>query len=112
MAQYERPVWEPLIDLVGLEVVGGFMWMNEVELDDGLEVHAYKSIATRRYLHLAVDGRAFRYRSSGRYEPITLREALEEAFTGWEETLPAPSDPDAVRALLERHRSASSQETQ
>ncbi len=59
LKQYERPVWEPLIDLVGLDVVGGFMWMHEVEFDDGLEVHAYKSIATRRYLHLAVDGRAF-----------------------------------------------------
>jgi hypothetical protein len=102
LVQYERPVWEPLIELVGLEVVDGFMWMNELELDEGLEVHAYKSIATRRYLHLAVDGRAFRYHSPGRYEEITVREALEEAFTGWEKTLPLPSDPDAVRALLAR----------
>jgi hypothetical protein len=100
LIQHERPVWEPLIELVGLDVVGGFMWMNELELDDGLEVHAYKNIATRRYLHLAVDGRAFRYRSPGRYEEITVRAALEEAFAGWEETLPPPSDPDAVRALL------------
>jgi hypothetical protein len=111
LVQYERPVWEPLIELVGLELVDGFMWMNELQLDDGLEVHAYKSIATRRYLHLGVDGRAFRYRSSDRYEEITLREALQEAFTDWEVTLPLPRDPEAVRALLERHRSASSQET-
>ena len=102
MTQHERPVWGPLIDLVGLDVVGGFMWMHEVELDDGLELHAYKSIATRRYLHLAVDGRAFVYRSPGRYEEITLRAALVEAFTGWEELLPQPRDPDAVRALLAR----------
>jgi hypothetical protein len=102
LVQCERPVWEPLIELVGLDIVGGFMWMNELELDDGLEVHAYKSIATRRYLHLAVDGRAFRYRSTGRYEEITSREALEEAFRDWEEALPPPSDPDAVRALLAR----------
>jgi hypothetical protein len=102
LVQHERPVWEPLIELVGLEVVDGFMWMNELELDGGLEVHAYKSIATRRYLHLGVDGRAFRYRSSDRYEEITLREALEEAFTDWEVALPLPSDPDAVRALLAR----------
>jgi hypothetical protein len=102
LVQYERPVWEPLIELVGLEIVDGFMWMNELELDDGLEVHAFKSIATRRYLHLGVDGRAFRYHPSGRYEEITLREALEEAFTDWEVTLPLPSDPDAVRALLAR----------
>jgi hypothetical protein len=102
LVQYERPVWEPLIELLGLEVVDGFMWMNELELDDGLEVHAFKSIATRRYLHLGVDGRAFRHHSSGRYEEITLREALEEVFTDWEVTLPLPNDPDAVRALLAR----------
>jgi hypothetical protein len=98
-----RPDWEPLITLVGLEVVDGFMWMHGLELEDGLEVHAYKSIATRRYLHLGVDGRAFRYRSSDdRYGEISLREALEEAFTNWEVTLPHPRDPDAVRALLAR----------
>lgn len=108
--QYRWPVWEPLIELVGLDVVDGFMWMGELELDDGLEVHAYKSIATRRYLHLGVDGRAFAYRSWGRYEEVTLREALEEAFTDWETTLPEPQNPDAVRALLERHRPVGSQE--
>jgi hypothetical protein len=102
VTQFERPVWEPLIELVGLAVVDGFMWMNEVVLDDGLEVHAYKSIATRRYLHLAIDGRVFRYRSPGRYVQITPREAVEEVFTDWEETLPAPRDPAAVRALLAR----------
>jgi hypothetical protein len=102
LVQFERPMWEPLIELVGLDVVDGFMWMNELELDDGLEVHAYKSIATRRYLHLGVDGRAFRYHPSDRYAEITLREALDEAFTDWEVTLPLPSDPEAVRALLAR----------
>jgi hypothetical protein len=100
--QGERPVWEPLIELVGLAVVGCFMWMYEIELDDGLEVHAYKSIATRRYLHLSTDGRAFGYVPRGRYVEITLREALEEAFTGWQEVFPPPRDPDAVRALLAR----------
>ena len=63
LAQYERPDWDPLIDFVGLEVVGCFMWMDELELEDGLRVHAYKSIATRRYLHLGIDGRAFAYRA-------------------------------------------------
>jgi len=108
--QGQRPVWEPLIELVGLELVGPFMWMNELELEDGLEVHAYKHFATRRYLHLGVDGRAFAYRSPGWDEEITLLEALEEGFANWETTLPEAEDPDAVRALLARHRSASSQE--
>ena len=110
LVQCERPVWEPLIALVGLNVVGCFMWMHEIELDDGLGVHAYKSIATRRYLHLGVDGRAFIYRSPGHYAEVTLHAALEEAFRDWERTLPPPPDPDAVRVLL-GHRSGASQET-
>ena len=110
LGQYERPDWEPLIALVGLDVVGCFMWMNELELEDGLQVHAYKSIATRRYLHLGVDGRAFAYRSPNGYEEVAPLEALEEAFTDWEDLFPPPHDPDAVRALLARHRSEASRE--
>jgi hypothetical protein len=105
-----RPSWEPLVTLVGHEVVTCFMWMFALALDDGAEVHAYKSIATRRYLHLAADGRAFEYRSQNRYEEVTASAALQDVFTGWEETVPQPRNPEAVRGLLERHRSASSQE--
>jgi hypothetical protein len=105
-----RPSWEPLIELVGREVVPCFMWMYALELDDGVQVHAYKSIATRQYIHLATDGRALAYRGQDRYEQIGALEALEKALTGWEDAVPQPSDPDAVRALFERHRSASSQE--
>ena len=111
LAQCERPDWRPLIALVGLDVVECFMWMHEVVLEDGLEVHAYKSIATRRYLHLGTDGRAFLYRSPERYEALTLIEALDEAFTGWEDLLPAPGDPDAVHALLARHRAGTAEGT-
>jgi|SRR4051794_23543879 hypothetical protein len=56
--QYEHPVWEPLIELVS-ERVGEFMWMHEVELEDGTRLHAYKHWETRRYLHLDHGGRAF-----------------------------------------------------
>ena len=102
LAQRERPDWEPLIALVGLDVVGCFMWMNELVLEDGTRLHAYKNIATRRYLHLAVDGRAFAERASDRYEEVTPLAALEEAFAGWEDLYPPPRDPEAVRALLAR----------
>jgi hypothetical protein len=105
-----KPSWEPLFELVGKELVPGFMWMFAVRLDDGAEVHAYKSIATRSYVHLAVDGRAFRTKGEHRYEEISASAAVAEAFDGWEDTLPQPKHPDAVRALLERHRSATSQE--
>ena len=33
------------------------MWMFALELDDGTEVHGYKNVATRQYIHLA-HGRA------------------------------------------------------
>ena len=99
-----KPSWEPLIGLVGKDLVPGFMWMFAFQLDDGVEVHAYKSISTRQYVHLGTDGRAFAYRSKDRYEAVSAREALEQAFNGWEDAVPRPKNPEAVQALLERHR--------
>jgi hypothetical protein len=102
--QSEHPVWQPLLDLVGDHLVEWFMWMYEVELADQSAVHAYKHVATRRYFHLAEDGRAFEYRSEGSYAEISSREAIDEAFNGWEELLPEPRDPEAVRTALRRAR--------
>jgi hypothetical protein len=107
----ERPVWEPLLELLGLELVDdGFMWMGGIELEDGLEVHAYKHFSTRRYLHLGLDGRVFAYHSRDLYEEISMAEALREVFTNWETALPAFEHPAAVRAVLERHGAVASQE--
>jgi hypothetical protein len=105
-----RPSWEPLIGLVGKDLVPGFMWMFAIELDDGAEVHGYKNIATRQYVHLATDGRAFVFRNGNRYEEIPTHAAVEQAFSGWEDALPQPKHPETVRALLERHRPVPSQE--
>jgi hypothetical protein len=102
--QYERPVWQPLVDLVGLQLVEWFMWMHEIELADQSHLHAYKHVSTRRYLHLTEDGRAFVYRSEANYEEIALLQAIEDAFAGWEELLPEPADPDVVRRGLRRAR--------
>jgi hypothetical protein len=107
----ERPDWEPLIALVGLDVVGCFMWMNELVLEDGSRVHAYKHIATRRYLCVGIDGRVYAERPGDRYEEVTPLAALEDAFLDWEDLYPPPSDPEAVRALLAARRSESSQGT-
>lgn len=52
------PIWEPLFELAP-EHLGDFMWMHEVELEDGTRLHAYKHHETRRYLHLDHGGRAF-----------------------------------------------------
>jgi hypothetical protein len=105
-----KPSWEPLLGLVGTEIVTGFMWMYALRLDDGADIHAYKSASTRRYIYLASDGRAFRDRGNKHYEGISAGVAVAEVFEGWEDLVPQPKNPDAVRALLERHRSAASQE--
>lgn len=60
----DQPVWEPLEELAGKQVEG-FMWMFEVELEDGRVLHAYKHYWTRGYIHLTLDGRAFVYQWSG-----------------------------------------------
>src|SRR4051794_32773649 len=70
LKQFERPDWDPLIELVGLVPVRSFMWMNEIELEDGTSVHAYKHIWTRHYVHAAGDGRVFEYRRPGRYREV------------------------------------------
>jgi hypothetical protein len=57
MWQGRTPEWQPLLDAVGEEIAANFMWMFEVRLSDGTPLHAYKHIDTRRYLHLASDGR-------------------------------------------------------
>jgi hypothetical protein len=106
MLESQRLVWQPLLDLVGEQLVEWFMWMFEVELADGSRVHGYKHVATRRYFHLGEDGRAFAYRSVDRYVEISRREAIEEAFTGWQDLLPQPEDPKLVRDALRRARRA------
>jgi hypothetical protein len=106
-----RPDWKPLVAFVGRDVVGCFAWKFALELDDGVAVHAYRNIATNGFLLLSVDGRAFVYRDRECYEELSQAMALEEAFAGWEDARPRPRDPDAVRALLERHRAPASDAT-
>jgi hypothetical protein len=82
--QGERPVWQPLVDVVGDDLAGWFMWMYEIELADRSPLHAYKHISTRRYLHLSEDRRAFLYRSEDAYDEIPLLRAIHLVFGGWE----------------------------
>jgi len=100
-SRLERPNWDPLIDLVGLELVRWFMWMGQIELVDDTLVHAYKHVATRRYFHLGEDGRLFAYRSPDTYLEIDRVSAVEEAFVGWSEVIPQPDAParEALAAL-------------
>jgi hypothetical protein len=87
LRQYECPVWQPLLDLVGEELVEWFMWMHEIELADRSALHAYKHISTRRYLHLTEDGRAFVYQPEDDYVEIAPGKAMRQVFAGWERPL-------------------------
>jgi hypothetical protein len=83
LAQYDEPEWRPLLAAVGERLTAGFMWMNDVELDDGSRLHAYKHIHTRAYLYLTEDGRAFERTPCGRYAPQRLDFAIKHALCGW-----------------------------
>jgi hypothetical protein len=84
LSQYDEPEWQPLLDLVGLELVDWFMWMHEIELEDSSRVHAYKHTATRRYFHIAEDGRTFLYVGDDGYREIDREDAIAEAFVGFD----------------------------
>jgi hypothetical protein len=66
LAPSHTPVWEPLLDLAP-DHIDDFMWMFEVEIEDGTRLHAYKHWWSRGYLHLAADGRAFVYEEPNHY---------------------------------------------
>jgi hypothetical protein len=89
LRNFDRPDWGPLVTLAP-DRVDEFMWMFEVELENGTRLHAYKHWETRRYLHLDHGGRAFVYiwnedlaaDDDGRYEEVDpawlLRLVLKE----------------------------------
>jgi hypothetical protein len=79
--QGDDPDWGPLLAALGEELVGDFMWMYGVELENGTEVQAYKHIDTRRYVHLDASGTAYAYESPGRYRVVPVADALTEVFT-------------------------------
>lgn len=97
----ELPCWRPLIELVGLELVGEFMWMLQIVLEDDSMLHAYKHIETRRYLHLHEDGgRAFVCVAAGRYREVHPRTALEAVVADWELSLVEDEAADSIGAAL------------
>jgi hypothetical protein len=101
LGQYDRPVWGPLLDLVGDFLIGDFMWMTELELDDGSVMHAYKHSATRRYLHLhESDGRTFTYAGGDRYRVIHPRDAIDDVFGDWEPLVFDPENIEPIRAAI------------
>jgi hypothetical protein len=80
VSQWDKPEWGPLLDAVGEQVTGDFMWMHEAELDNGMSLHAYKHIDTRRYVHLAANGEAFVYEHPNRYRSLPVADAFAAVF--------------------------------
>jgi hypothetical protein len=78
--QGDTPDWKPLLDAVGEELTGDFMWMFEVELTDGTRLQAYKHIDTRRYVHLDPEGAAFVYQGPDRYRSFPVADVLAAVF--------------------------------
>jgi hypothetical protein len=81
--QGDDPNWEPLLELAS-EEIDDFMWMFEVELEDGAMVQAYKHWWTRRYLHLDFSGRAFVSTGERLYEEADSGELLAAVLRGRE----------------------------
>jgi len=78
-----EPTWEPLLDVVGPELTGTFMWMHQQWLPGDTLVHAYKHCETRRYLYLAEGRRAFVRAPCGALAPLRLDFALQRALSTW-----------------------------
>jgi hypothetical protein len=81
--QGDQPNWEPLIELAP-EEIDDFMWMFEVELEDGAMVQAYKHWWTRGYVHLDFSGRAFVFTEENLYEEVDAEELLAAVLRGRE----------------------------
>ena len=99
VVNFEAPEWAPLRAVVDDALVEWFMWMHEVRLVDGTPLHAYKHRATRRYLHLDPDGRAWWY-DDDTYVPFPRAQAVRDVFVTWPRLGATPAD----MALVDRAR--------
>jgi hypothetical protein len=73
MSDRDDPEWEPLERVVGRQGrLEDFMWMYEVQMPDGGQIHVYKHIDSRQYLHLDLSGNAYAYVDKERYRQVPL----------------------------------------
>lgn len=70
-----RVLWQPLVNILGEERCGEFMYMGQTP--EGIAL--FKRYDTRRYINVGPGGQTFRYTSAG-YVPIDLSEAITELF--------------------------------
>jgi len=99
--QYEDPDWGPLKALLASdELCDYFMWMGDVQLEDGTILNEYKHRWTRRYLHLTHDRRAFSYAGNDSYEQLPLYVAVSVVFVDWLCCDPTPTEKAALFKVL------------
>ena len=98
-----EPNWKPLIDKLGEERCGGFMFMGRVN-----GINLYKHGIARLYLDLDDDGKCYVYRGKSRFEPADFGaqlQRLEMALAELGETLDSAYDEAYIaqktRALAE-----------
>jgi hypothetical protein len=98
-----EPNWKPLIDKLGEERCGGFMFMGRVN-----GINLYKHGIARLYLDLDDDGKCYVYRGKSRFEPADFGaqlQRLEMALAKLGETLDSVYDEAYIaqktRALAE-----------
>ena len=102
---HDVPDWAPLEALLGSEdLCGHFMWMFDVEMDDGAVLNAYKHRWTRRYIHLTTDQRTFVYAGRDVYTAVEPADAIEAAFERWECCGPTTVERLALRSAIARAR--------
>jgi hypothetical protein len=73
--------WALLLELAPHDI-DDFMWMFEFQLEDGIWMQAYKHRATRRYLYLDAEGRAFDEVRPDRFDEVEPRPLLEWVLGG------------------------------
>jgi hypothetical protein len=104
MTQGDTPSWTALEELLDEELLGSFMWMFEVRLEDGTRLNAYKHRMTRRYFHLADDGRAFYYVSPSSYCEVDRPTAIRAVFRPRKVWRPTKAEETALRESVRRAR--------
>jgi hypothetical protein len=104
ITQGDTPSWTALEELLEEELLGDFMWMFEVLLEDGTRLNAYKHRSTRRYFHLADDGRAFYYVSGDSYRQVDRPTAILSVFRPREIWRPTKAEEAALRESVSRAR--------
>jgi hypothetical protein len=103
--QGDVPNWTSLENLLGFDLLcGHFMWMFDVELEDGTILDAYKHRWTRCYFHLASDGRAFYFTANGRYCEVDPHRAIVGVFKDWACCEPTEAEEAALEDALSRAR--------